>query len=201
MRDIPVNLAIEDELSEAVARRLLDYANRGYAVGAAYGRTGFGYLRSTIIGWNRAARGIPFIVLTDLDSYPCPPALIKDWLTEPQNPNLLLRVAVREVEAWLLADRLNLARYLRVSEQHVPQDPDALVDAKAALVNLARQSKSAEMRASIAPKKGSTAKQGPEYNASLSEFVCSGWDVDAAQHRSPSLARTVARLGVYTPVW
>lgn len=197
---IPVNPAIEDELSEVVTRHLLEYVNRDYAVGVAYGRTGNGYLRSTIRGWNQAARGKPFIVLTDLDSYPCPPALIQDWLTEPQSPNLLLRVAVREVEAWLLADASNLARYLHVSERRIPKDP-ALTDAKAALVTLARESRSAEVRARIAPKRGSTAKQGREYNASLSEFVHSAWDVGAAQHCSPSLNRTLVRFGVNTPVW
>ena len=103
--NIPVNLATEDELSEAVLRRLLDHADRGYAIGTAYGRRGFGYLRRTITGWNRAAQFVPFIVLTDLDRRPCPTELIEDWLREARHPNLLLRVAVREVEAWLLADR------------------------------------------------------------------------------------------------
>jgi hypothetical protein len=102
---IPVNLATEDELSESVLRRLLAHADKGYSVGAAYGRRGFGYLRRTITGWNRAARFVPWVVLTDLDRGTCPAALIDEWLTEPKHPNLLLRVAVREVEAWLLADR------------------------------------------------------------------------------------------------
>jgi hypothetical protein len=99
MSTIPVNLAVEDELSDEVLRRLLQYTGRAYHIGATYGRSGFGYLRSTIRGWNRAARGVPFIVLTDLDTHTCPPILIRDWLAEPLNPNLLLRVAVREVEA------------------------------------------------------------------------------------------------------
>ena len=117
---IPVHLATEDELSEAVLRRLLASANRGYAIGAAYGRGGFGYLRRTIPGWNRAARTAPFVVLTDLDRCPCPPDLIGDWLKEPRHPNLMLRVAVREVESWLLAGRLNLAQYLYVAEKWIP---------------------------------------------------------------------------------
>jgi hypothetical protein len=94
---IPVNLATEDELSEAVLRRLLDHADRGYAVGTAYGRRGFGYLQSTINGWNRAARFVPFIVLTDLDQRTCPTALIEDWLSEAMQPNLLLRA---DSEGW-----------------------------------------------------------------------------------------------------
>jgi hypothetical protein len=201
MSVIPVDIAVEDALSETVVRRLLDYADRGYAVGVAYGRRGYGYLRGTIRGWNRAARGKPFILLTDLDDYPCPTALIQEWLPEPQSPNLLLRIAVREVEAWLLADRTNLAKYLSVSPMRVPIEPDSLPDAKSSLVDLASRSRSREVRIGIAPKRGSTAKQGPDYNASLSDFARSHWDIDAARLSSRSLARTIARLDVFTPVW
>lgn len=201
MSVIPVNIAAEDALSETIVRRLLDYTDRNYAVGVAYGLRGYGYLRGTIRGWNRAARGKPFIVLTDLDRYPCPSALIHEWLPEPQSPNLLLRIAVREVEAWLLADRTNLAKYLSVSPTRVPIRPDSLEDAKASLVDLAANSRSRDIRTGIAPRPGSTAKQGPDYNASLSNFARTHWDIDAARLSSASLARTVERLGVFTPVW
>jgi hypothetical protein len=198
---IPVNLATEDELSEAILRRLLDNAGTGYAIGAAYGRRGFGYLRATIASWNRAARFVPFVILTDLDSRPCPSELIDAWLGEPRHPNLVLRVAVREVEAWLLADRSNLAQYLRVSEKWVPQDPDALLDAKTALVDAARRSRSMEVRERVVPRRGSTAKQGREYNSCLSEFVRVDWKIREAAAASGSLRRTVERLGSFTPVW
>ena len=99
MNPIPVNLAVEDDLSEAVLRRLLAHTGRGFAIGTVYGHSGYGYLRSTIHGWNRAARGIPILVLTDLDRYHCPPALIRDWIPLHQDPNLLLRIAVREIES------------------------------------------------------------------------------------------------------
>jgi hypothetical protein len=201
MTAIPVNLAVEDELSEAVLRRLLYDANRGYAVGSVYGRQGYGYLRSTIVGWNRAAKGIPFIVLTDLDSAECPASLLKEWLAVPQHPNLVLRVAVGEVEAWLLADRRRLSRFLRVPEQQLPLLPESLTDAKGSLVSLAAKSRSRDIRARIAPKAGSTAKQGPDYNACLTEFVRTDWDLNEAQQSAPSMARTIARLATFNPVW
>ena len=201
MSTIPVHLAIEDQLSEAVLRRLLDVAGRGYSVGTVYGRTGFGYLRNTIHGWNAAARGIPFIVLTDLDTHACPMALIRNWLPHRQSPNLLLRVAVREVEAWLLADAASLATYLAVPLRRIPADPEQLSDPKAVLVEIAAASGSRTIRQRIVPKRGSTAKQGPDYNACLVEFVREVWDVAAAVQSSPSLARTVARLARFTPTW
>jgi hypothetical protein len=201
MSVIPINLATEDELSEAVLRRLLRFVGRGYEIGVAYRRGGYGYLRRTVRGWNRAARGIPFIVLTDLDQHACPTALIDGWLNEPKHCNLLFRVAVREVEAWLLADPGCLARYLVVRESWVPNDPERLLDPKGALIDLARESRSATVRDRIVPKRGGSAKQGPDYNGCLVQFVASHWEIKSAAAQSPSLARTVKRLAAFGPTW
>ena len=142
---IPVNLATEDELSETVLLRILAHLGL-FAVGTSYRRGGFGYLKRNARGWNHAAKGIPFIILTDLDQYECPALLIGDWLGGARHPNLLFRVAVREVEAWLVADRRNLAQYLFVPEAILPPDADGLRDPKAALVNVARKSRSRTIR-------------------------------------------------------
>jgi hypothetical protein len=201
MRTIPVHLAVEDELSEAVLRRVLKHANRGYAVGITFGRSGYGYLRNSIGGWNRAARGVPFVVLTDLDTYPCPAALLDDWIPSHRHTNLLLRVAVREVEPWVLADPGNLSVFLRVKPSTIPRDPDSLPDPKAVLVDAASRSRSREIRSRVAPRRGSTAKQGPDYNACLIQFVDGDWNIDSAVAASPSLGRTVARLRSFAPSW
>ena len=79
------------------------------------------------------------MVLTDLDDGPCPSDLIGGWLTSPRHPNLILRVAVREVEAWLLADAGNLAKFLGIDEARIPAIPEEIRDPKAMLVELARQ--------------------------------------------------------------
>jgi hypothetical protein len=200
MNPIPVNIAVEDELSEVALRRILQDI-KSYALGTAYRRGGFGYLRKTIYGWNQAARGTPFVVLTDLDKYLCPAELIADWLPVPKHPNLMFRVAVREVESWLLADRGSLSRFFAVPISAMPLNSDDLPDAKAALVDLGRKSKSKLIRDSIVPRRGSTAKQGPGYNGCLGEFVREHWDINAASANSPSLARTIKRISSFAPVW
>lgn len=200
MSPIPINLATEDELSESVLSRLLSDTRR-FAIGRRYRRGGNGYLKSTIAGWNRAAAGIPFLVLTDLDTHLCPSELIASWLAVPQHPNLVLRVAVREVESWLLADRTNFAKYLGIPETLIPATPDELPDPKQTLVQLARRSGHKTHREDIAPRQGSTAKQGPDYNARLGEFVNTTCDPAKGAKSSPSLARAIAKLAAFTPSW
>ena len=204
MTAIPVSLAVEDELSEYVVRTMLNHANRGYAIGTVFRRGGFGHLRIRAREFNRAARGLPYLMLTDLDDSPCASFLIDEWLgkNETKHPNFLLRVAVREVEAWLLADRSNLARFLAAPEKLFPtQGVELLRDPKKTLVEIAARSKSYETRARIVPKRGSTAKQGPDYNACLGDFVLRQWNIERAAQESESLERTMNRLQTFRPTW
>jgi hypothetical protein len=200
MNVIPVNIATEDELSEIVLLRILAGLKR-YAVGMAYRRGGFGYLRRTISGWNRAAKSVPFIILADLDRRECPITLIESWLAEPKHPNLLFRIAVREIEAWLLADRVNFAKFLAIPENSIPVDCEGVADAKATLIDLARRSRLKAIRERVVPKRGSTAKQGRDYNGCLGAFVREMWDIAVAQRGSLSLAKSVHRLATVDPVW
>lgn len=201
MTHIPVNIAIEDELSEVVLTRLLQFSGRGYSIGTAFRHGGYGYLKRTIQGWNRAAATTPFLILTDLDDTPCPSKLLTDWLSEPAHSNLVVRIAVREVESWLLADSNGLATYLKVNVRLIPEHPDQLADPKAALIDITRKSRSTDIKSRIVPKARSTAKQGPDYNACLSAFVRQDWKIELAVERSPSLKRAVARYAKFSPSW
>jgi hypothetical protein len=202
MSRIPVHLAVEDDLSEAVIRRLILDSGRPYAIGAVFGRGGYGYLRSRAKNWNAAAAaGTPILLLTDLDQHHCPPGLIDDWLGAEPHANLIFRVAVREVESWLLADREGFASFLGISATNVPLEPDQVTDPKRSLVNLARRSRRRVLRESIVPPQASTAVQGPDYNGCLGEFVRNLWDRDSAARRSLSLNRAWARLMAFEPHW
>ncbi len=202
MSPIPVHLVVEDDLSESVIRRLLLDTGRDYAIGTVFGRTGFGYLQSRANNWNAAAAaGTPIVLLTDLDQHPCPPGLIDDWLDREPHANLIFRVAVKEVESWLLADRDGLANFLGISAVNIPLQPDQIADPKQSLVNLARRSRTRALRESIVPRRGSTAVQGPDYNGCLVDFVRTQWSHEAAVECSPSLSRTWERLMVFEPNW
>lgn len=196
---IAICLAVEDALSEAMLRAIVSQSARDYMVGNCYRRGGFGYLKKTIRGFNQAAKGIPFFVLTDLDKCACPPKLIADWLPIPKHPNLVFRIAVREVEAWVLADRTGFGKYFGVDHNRIPSSTDQLEDPKRFLIDLVGRSRNRELREAIIPTPRSTAKQGPDYNRPLSEFVEEKWKIQRAVKHSESLKRTFEVVQLFQP--
>ncbi len=190
-----VSGAVEGTLDEAVLRRLA--ADLGFHVGAVYGRAGKPHLKARIEGYNQAARFWPWVVLVDLDKDECPPSLRAEWLPDPAE-HMYLRVAVREIESWLLADRAGIAAFLGTSKDRIPRDVDALDDPKQTLIDLARSSRRRAVREDMAPRPGSGAAEGPAYTSRMSEFVAKGgrghWQPSSAAEASPSLARCIRAL-------
>lgn len=164
------------------------------------GNRGFGQLKKQIDNYNKASQYIPFMVLTDLDNTECPVTLINQWLNAPMHPNFLFRVAVREVESWILAHRAAFATYLGISKDRIPPNPDELDDPKQALINLARKARKRELREGIVPSKRSSAPIGPGYNSLLREFVIKFWDVKVAEKSSPSLYRANRAIKNFNPI-
>ena len=192
-------IATEDRLSEALAEYII--IATGHAVAAKIPKDrrrhgGFGYLKTRLPDFIRSCHGgLSFLLLTDLDTSPCPPELIDDWLGEiPKPENLLLRVAVREVEAWLLADRSHFASWLGIAEAEIPVNPETSHDPKAALLNLAMKSKKRDLKEGLLPRKGALSPIGLEYNDLLCNFVKTEWRLDEAIKTAPSLARAIQRL-------
>lgn len=201
MTDIPINLVVEDVLSEAVLREILRQSQRSFSIGHCFYKNGSGYIKKNILGFNKAAQGMPFLVLTDLDNEECPLALINSWLSQPKHPNLIFRVAVREVEAWLLAHREAFADFLGISIDLIPDDVDRIPDPKQELINLTRRSRKKSLRDAIVPAPKSTARIGRDYNAPLIKFVHENWRVDSARNHSSSLAKAVDAIDAFEPIW
>lgn len=198
-QSILLNIAFEDTLTEATIDSLLRQCGRPFTITNRYGREGFGYLKSKINGFNAAARIVPFLVVADLDQVECPPRLKGRWLTAPEHPNLVFRIAVHQVEAWLLADRKALARFLGIPVSKVPSDADSIRNPKQFLINLARRSRKRDILQDVVPPSGSVRVQGPNYNGRLSEFVEHLWNPDEASSHSESLRRTMLHLRRFQP--
>jgi hypothetical protein len=189
---VVVSAAVEGIVDEAVVRRLIEHV--GARVGGVYGKNGKAHLREKINGYNNAARHAPWIVLVDLDhDADCAPPLCADWLSN-QASLLCFRVAVREIEAWLLADQERLATFLRVARSNLPDAPEALHDPKATVVELARASRSGDIRGDMVPRSGSGRKTGPAYASRMIEFVSGQWRPDVAAENADSLKRAIECL-------
>ena len=188
---IPIYLVVEDELSEWVVRRALSTRPGRYAVGSVFGKEGFGYLKRQTPAFNHAAKHCPFLLLTDLDQNLCPSQLIEEWLGSPRHPHLLLRVAVREVESWLLGDPVGLSVFLGLRKTFVVANPENLVNPKGELLKLAMMSPRRLIREAIVYRDESsgTLKQGPDYNSALGRFVTKDWEIEQARLKCRSLDR------------
>lgn len=193
---IPLNLVFEDEISEFVMLKLTDKAKK-FFISNSYSEGGFGYIRKNINGFNKAAKGCPFFVLTDLDTRDCAPNLIAAWLKEPQHENLIFRVAVKEVEAWLLADIEGFSKYIGVSASNFSDAVEKINDPKAELMRLVKKCKRRDIKEDILPK-DEFARVGPNYNGRLADFVINNWSLSRAFKRSDSLKRAVRHLIKFT---
>ncbi|MCL2834970.1 MAG: hypothetical protein FWD78_17505 [Treponema sp.] len=190
---IHINCVSEDEPSLAVMQKMLDKFTGCFSISQRTNAHGFARIRSRIKAYNNAAAFAPYFIITDLDKNECAPTLIRDWLGEPPNKNMLFRVAEREIESWLMADRKNFAKFIGVSYEKIPFRPDEIKDPKGTLISLVKKSRNKALQTDMVPKNNS-ASIGPYYNAQLRNFILSSWDIQTAMGNSPSLLKAYLAL-------
>ena len=190
-------LATEDILSEEVGRRLILELGEKFSVGPTFRQNGNGYLKQRLPNFCSIAERQPFLLITDLDQTVCPTYLISDWLgNRPKPPNLLFRVAVREIEAWLLADHDGIIDFLGARVTKLTEKPDALPDPKSEFLRQALRAPR-EIREDIVPEKNAITRIGLGYNRRLTDFVRNVWNPNRAAARSDSLRRARERLRAF----
>jgi hypothetical protein len=191
---VPITIATEDELSEAIASRLVSEVPGPCYVAQPLRKGGFGYLRSRMANWRQMAERQVVFVLTDLDRVECPVAMRNDWAgLKPLPPRLLFRIAVREVESWVLADH-DAIRRLMGAVPNLPDAPDDIPDPKQALLKLAKKAPRSVRDDIVRQGERGNLLQGLGYNTRLVNWVNSEWSPKRAAERSPSLARARKRL-------
>lgn len=170
----------------------------GWSVGSRYGGRGKARLMKQLPGFNAAARRSPWAVVIDLDtSAECAPAFLR--CLPPPAALMRLRIAVRAIESWLLADPVHLGRFLRVSRDRIPPNPDMVSDPKQVMVEIARHSRDSAIRHDMVPRPGQGRKEGPGYAGRLQEFALIDWAIAEAAERSPSVAASVRALRSLSP--
>ena len=157
-------------------------------------RGGSGYLRSRIPNFCQMASFRTVLVITDLDQARCPSQLLSDWLGSREiPPGLIVRVAVREIESWLLADHEAMRRLLGKRAGTLPREPELLPNPKSTLLNMARQAPR-DVRDDLLPPEGAVASQGLGFNRRLGSLIKSDWSPARAADRAPSLGKARRRL-------
>lgn len=179
----------EGPVDAAVARCLI--AAAGGREGTDYvtlrGPRGKDALDPRIEGLIIAAKyGRRVLVLRDLDAEPCAGPVVRRLAPSPPS-TFCLRLAVRAVEAWLLADHDGMARGLKVSKAGLPPLPETLTDPKGELRRIGQGSRDSEVR-----RQCTASPQG--FGALTSSLAAEFWDPQRAATRAPSLARALARL-------
>jgi hypothetical protein len=107
------------------------------------------------------------------------------------------RVVVREIEAWLLADRERFSSFFSVPASAVPDQPDELPDPKSTLLAAVTRSRRKAIRMDMLPRPGSGRQVGAAYTSRSIEFASDhdqGWRPDVAAQGSTSLSSCLTRL-------
>lgn len=148
-----LNIAMEGPLDESVLRKMGE--RLGFDVDEVSGKQGRQYILDRISAYRGRAAHAPWAVLIDRDDDPCPSSIRDEYLPQGLG-NLAFRVAVEEIESWIMADRHDFAEFLGVEQRYLPANTDAIHEPKEFLVELASRSSKQEIRQGLVPPPGSS---------------------------------------------
>lgn len=189
---LSVTAAVEGATDVAVVFALCE--SLGLHLGAPYVTNGKNKLDRNLERYNNAAKHNLWLVLRDLDhDAGCAPLLVKNLLPSPSR-YMCFRLAVREVECWLMADVERFADYMGISKTILPDNPESLDDPKTFVINAAMKSRKRRIREDVAPRPNSGSRVGPGYVSAISEFAQKHWRPERAMEKSDSLKRCMERL-------
>ena len=187
-----ISVVVEGIHDQVVASRLCHLTQ--HEISASYITQGKARLDQRLSGYNAAAARTAWFVLRDLDQdASCAPEL-KAGLLDSIAEKMCLRIPVRSLEAWLMADRERLASYMAVPLATIPRDVEDIVHPKQTLVNIARRSRRRVILEEMVPRSGTTSVIGTGYSAHLIEFSQSHWNPEIAAQNCPSLAKCIESL-------
>jgi hypothetical protein len=192
----PIAVVAEDQLTQAVLHKCISEVLPAYRVARTEVKRGRGNVQRELGAYAALAEVMPVLIGVDLDGDDCAPTLLGAWGRLPPQAGLLLRVAVREIESWVLADQRRVASFIGAAPNEVPRRPDELVDPKRSLLELAREHAGPELKADLVPRNynASYPRIGPAYNLRLGAFVAKNWRPHVARKKSPSLERAMVAL-------
>jgi hypothetical protein len=206
MSEILLYSYVEDAPSAAIARKLVDAVNvqrtdpLRFREGFPAVTRGCGQIKVRCPNFlNMAANGLALFVVADLDKADCAPSLIREYFSLGQRTpialptSLAFRVAVREIEAWVIADRDAWSNFISIPKANFASSPETLDDPKQHLFNVIRRKGKKRWQRDMLPI--GSASIGPRYNEVLCEFIEHHWSSERARMNSQSLDKTIRALG------
>lgn len=190
-----INVVVEGLVDRFAVERLA--AAAGLDIGRVVVTNGKDSFNRRLPKYNAAARHSSWLAVrdSDRDGDDCPVTLRSVLLDGPQSPGLSLRLAVRTIEAWLLADAEMVVKHFSVPANKVPGDPEQLERPKHELVHSCRSSRRRDVRAAMVPPDGKGGT-GPDYTGFVGRYVREAWRPTVAAQHAPSLARALRELDV-----
>lgn len=190
------NVVYEDIPSFELIKVIFDQHPRDFKVDRSFTKGGFGYIKKNIMSFNQASATTPFLVITDLDQLSCPAELINQWFRYPKHTNLLLTIAVREIESWIMADKEGFSDFFSL-RSNIAVDVESIGNPKKYLLNIINQkSRKAILKREMLPV--GNAQVGRGYNATLIKFIRNQWSLLRARENSCSVNRLYDRLTEYS---
>lgn len=139
----------------------------------------------------------PVFCIADTDGK-CPVELARKWRPLHAPRDFVFRLAVTEIESWILADRTGFSSYFRTVTNKIPANVDEVVDPKLLVLNLISKSKRRLFRDEMVSSTD-LSKRGSGYNIHLKDFVKNKWVLQNALDHSPSLRRAISNLEELNP--
>lgn len=140
-----------------------------------------------------AKHGPAVLCVADTDGK-CPVEWLAKWLPKRVPDRFVMRLAVTEAEAWLLADHQGMQGHFGIPAGKLPREPDECLDPKADLLRLLWRHAPRELKQDMVQGQVNPLRCGTGYNVNLRSFVAQRWNPEHAAQRSASLQRAVSRI-------
>jgi hypothetical protein len=189
----PVLFAVEGETDVPVAEKLIELVGRVPRRVSASG--GSSSIDAGLTRWARPSNGEPMLVLRDwdvADNVECAPELRARIAGARCPSNVAVRIVVRSMESWLMADRDAACHYFRTTK--IPIHPEQVEHPKLALVDACRRSKLRRVRDGMIPRPGSGGAVGADFSLLIADFARNHWNPTRARLNAPSLSRAIGRM-------
>lgn len=197
----------EDDVTHAILDRLISELAGSINLEMVRLPARGGKILQDLNKYNELSNQSPVILLTDLDNHNCPSNILNKITNKA--PDFICRIAVKEAEEWLMADREGFSKFLGIPTTAMPnvrkirpvRNPDDVeleISYKPSLYlmrELVPHSYKQHIIEGLTPLDGLS--KGRLYNSILLPFIENQWDFQNAAKNSYSLKRSVERLNSF----